>query len=288
MARKFLTPIDLNQNELQNGVIQVLGAAPGSPVEGQIYFNSTSDTLEFYTGAAWRTLGRLDQITNPSASVSLNSQKITNLADGTASGDAVNKGQLDTATLGFDYKGSVRAATTAAATLASDFEDGDTIDGVTLATGDRVLVKDQAAAEENGIYVVAASGAPARAADANTSAEVTAGMAVIVTEGTANADTFWVLTTNDAITLDTTELAFSKIGPSSASGVAKYTTETHASATAVTITHNLNTKACVVSVAQVSDDVEVYPQIEYDTVNTIIATFTTAPTANTLRFTVIG
>lgn len=288
MARKFLTNVDLNTNELQNAKIHVLAADPGSPVEGLIYYNSTSKTLKYYTGSAWITLGRLDQISNPTASVSLNSQKITSLADGTASSDAVNKGQLDAATLGFDYKGSVRVATTAAGTLATDFENGDTVDGVTLATGNRILIKDQAAGAENGIYTVNASGAPTRATDADTSAEVTAGMAVIVTEGTVNADTFWVLTTNDAITLGTTALAFSKIGPSTAGGVAKYTTETHASATAITITHNLGTKACVASVVQLSDDVEVYPEVDFDTTNTAIFRFSVAPTANTLRFTVIG
>jgi phage-related tail fiber protein len=288
MGRKFLTPVDFNQNEVQNAVIQVLAADPGSPIEGQIYYNSTTKTLKYYTGAAWITLGRLDQISNPTASVSLNSQKITNLADGVAASDAATKGQLDVATLGFDYKGSVRAATTAAGTLATDFENGDTIDGVVLATGNRILIKDQAAGAENGIYTVNASGAPTRATDADSSAEVTAGMAVVVTEGTSNADTFWVLTTNDAITLGTTALAFSKIGPSTAGGVAKFTTSTHASATAITITHNLNTKACVASVAQVSDDIEVYPEVDFDTVNTAIFRFSVAPTANTLRFTIVG
>lgn len=123
---------------------------------------------------------------------------------------AAVKAYIDSAAVGIDWKPSVRVATTAAGTLASDFENGDTVDGVTLATGDRILIKDQAAPETNGIYVVAASGAPSRAGDANTSAEVTGGLAVWVNEGTANADTGWVLTTNDAITLGTTELTFTQ------------------------------------------------------------------------------
>jgi hypothetical protein len=109
-------------------------------------------------------------------------------------------------------------ATTASLTLASALENGDTLDGVTLATGDRVLVKNQSTGSENGIYVVKASGAPDRAEDANLSAEVTAGMFTFVSEGTTNGNTGWVLTTDDAITLGTTPLVFSQF-----SGAGTYT-----------------------------------------------------------------
>lgn len=124
--------------------------------------------------------------------------------------DAATKAYVDAAAVGIDWKPSVRVATTGAGTLASSFENGDTVDGVVLATGDRILIKDQSAGAENGIYVVAASGAPTRATDADTSAEVTAGMAVFVAAGTTNADTGWVLTTNDTIVLDTTALVFTQ------------------------------------------------------------------------------
>lgn len=107
-----------------------------------------------------------------------------------------------------DFKNSVRVATTTAGTLASDFENGDTIDGVTLATGDRILIKDQATGSQNGIYVVAASGAPSRATDFDADAEVTAGCVIPVAEGTANGNTLFVLTTNDPITVGSTTLTF--------------------------------------------------------------------------------
>jgi hypothetical protein len=107
----------------------------------------------------------------------------------------------------FDYKASVRAATTANITLSGT----QTIDGVSVIAGDRVLVKNQSTGADNGIYVCAA-GAWSRAADADGSTEVTAGMFVSVTEGTANADTFWLLTTNDAITLGSTSLTFAQYG----------------------------------------------------------------------------
>ncbi len=86
-----------------------------------------------------------------------------------------------------------------------------TIDDIVLAAGDRVLLTGQTAAAENGLYV-AAAGAWARAADADVSAEVVSGMLVPVSEGTANSDSLWLLTTNNPITLNTTALAFTKYG----------------------------------------------------------------------------
>ena len=138
-------------------------------------------------------------------------ESITGLAAPSGGSDAANKDYVDALANGLDWKASVRAATTAAGTLATDFENGDTIDGVVLATGDRILLKDQSAGAENGIYVVAASGAPTRASDANVSAEVTSGMACLVSEGTANGDKVFVLTTNDLITLGTTALVFAQL-----------------------------------------------------------------------------
>lgn len=208
-ARKFLTPIDLTQLELQNAVVQVLGSDPGSPVQGQIWFNSVSKTFKFYSGTATIVLGTLDQITAAAANVDLNSHKIVNLTDGSSAQDAATYGQLQASVAGVSWKATVRAATTVAGTLATSFENGDVIDGVTLATGDRILIKDQAAGEFNGIYVVAASGAPARATDADSAAEVLQA-AVWVQEGTVNGDTAWVNTTNAPITLNTTGLVFTQ------------------------------------------------------------------------------
>ena len=121
--------------------------------------------------------------------------KITSLGTPTSSGDAASKSYVDALLQGLDLKASVRAATTAAGTLATDFENGDTLDGVTLATGNRILIKNQSTASENGIYVVAASGAPTRAADFAAAATV-AGAYCFVEEGTTNADKGFVCTSN--------------------------------------------------------------------------------------------
>ena len=120
---------------------------------------------------------------------------------------AATKGYVDATATGLDVKASCRVASTANIVLATGT--ALTIDGVVTVAGDRVLVKDQSTASQNGIYVVAA-GAWSRSTDADTSAEVTAGMFTFVSEGTANADSGWVLTTNDVIVLGTTDLGFAQ------------------------------------------------------------------------------
>jgi hypothetical protein len=119
---------------------------------------------------------------------------------------AVVRTYADSLIQGLKWKATVKVATTANGTLASAYENGDTVDGVTLATGDRILLKNQTSGAENGVYIVAASGAPARATDADTGAEIV-GAAVFVEQGTANADKAFVCT-NNSITLGSTSITF--------------------------------------------------------------------------------
>jgi hypothetical protein len=109
-----------------------------------------------------------------------------------------------------EYKAPVRVASTANITIASALINGSTIDGVVVATGDRVLLKDQSTGSQNGIYVVVASGAAMRSGDADTSAKVMSGMTMFVSEGTANGGAVFTLTTANPIVLDTTALTFSR------------------------------------------------------------------------------
>lgn len=257
------------------------------------------------------------------ASLDLNSQKITSLLDPTGAQDAATKAYVDATAAGIDWKRSVRAATTAAGTLASSFENGDAIDGVTLATGDRILIKDQAAGAENGIYTVNASGAPTRATDADTAAEVTSGMAVFVEEGTTNADTGWVMTNNGAITLGTTALVFAQftalgqvtagagltktgatldVGAGSGISVAadsvaidtavvvrKYAASFgDGAATSYNIDHNLGTLDVTLEVFRNSDGVKVECDVTHSTTNRVILAFAVAPTSNQYRVVVHG
>ncbi len=147
---------------------------------------------DFDTGV--RT-NRLDQMAAPTGAVSLNSQKITGLADPTADADAANKGYVDGVAQGLDVKDSVVATTTANGTLSTAFANGQSIDGVTLQTGDRILIKNQSTASQNGIYNVNASGAPSRATDMATGANA-AGAFVFVEQGTTNAENGFVCTSD--------------------------------------------------------------------------------------------
>ena len=137
----------------------------------------------------------LDQMAAPTGAVSLNSQKITGLADPTADADAANKGYVDGVAQGLDVKDSVVATTTANGTLSSAFANGQSIDGVTLQTGDRILIKNQSTASQNGIYNVQASGAPSRATDMATGANA-AGAFVFVEQGTVNAENGFTCTSD--------------------------------------------------------------------------------------------
>jgi hypothetical protein len=124
--------------------------------------------------------------------------------------DAANKAYVDAAASGIDWKASVRVATTADAQISTAYANGQVVDGVTLVTGDRILIKNQTTGSANGIYVVNSGGTPTRATDADTGAELSAATAVFVEEGTANADSGWVLTNNGTITVGTTALVFTQ------------------------------------------------------------------------------
>lgn len=173
---------------------------------------------------------RLDQLatSNPAtAAISANNQRVTSVADPTADTDASNKRYVDAARAGLNVKDSVRAATTV--NLAANYANGTSgagatltastavalpaIDGVTLANGNRLMVKDQTTGLQNGIYVVTTAAATwvlTRATDADTAAEVTGGMHAFVDEGLTQADSSWVLTSDGANIIGTTALTFAK------------------------------------------------------------------------------
>lgn len=179
----------------------------GTIVDAQISSSAAIATSKLADGSNFI---KRDGSVEFTADQSMGLNRITNLAAPQSDNDAARKIDVDTAAAGLDLKQSVRAATTTSGTLASSFANGSVIDGVTLSTGDRILIKNQVDATENGIYIVNASGAPTRAPDADTDAEVNPGMFCFVEEGTVLADTGWVLITNSPITLGTTELTFTQ------------------------------------------------------------------------------
>lgn len=254
---KFVTNLNLNQNELQNGKFQVVASDPNTGnFEGRLIYNSTEKTIKYFDGTSWKkAIISVSSVGSASAAITINETNGAisvepNLASSSQPGvmsasdkakldnasssdgfstlvirdgsgrfqvaepqnplDAANKAYVDAARSGLDVKQSVHVATTGPINIAADLEAGDVIDGHTLEVGDRVLVKDQVTASENGIYVAVASGAASRSTDADSSAEVTSGMFMFVTNGTQYGDTGWVLITNNPITLGTTPLSFAQ------------------------------------------------------------------------------
>jgi hypothetical protein len=161
-----------------------------------------TNTTQIATTAFVRAT-RLDQLAAPAADLSMANRKLTGLAEPTASQDAATKNYVDLAVQGLAPKASVRAASTAnIATLSGPM----TLDGVALVAGNRVLVKDQATASQNGIYVVAA-GAWARSADSDVWGELVSAY-VFVESGTVNADMGYLSTVDPGGTLGTTAVTF--------------------------------------------------------------------------------
>jgi hypothetical protein len=129
--------------------------------------------------------------------------------------EAATKLYVDQMALGLDYKQSVRLATVTALTLATGACNGQTIDGETVVTGDRILIKNQADPIENGIYVAKASGAPDRATDMATAAELSTGAFCFVEVGTLH-HTGWVMSNEGSVTIGTDAVTFVQFNAGSA------------------------------------------------------------------------
>lgn len=143
---------------------------------------------------------RLDQMSAPTAAVAMNGQNLTGLADPVNAQDAATKNYVDSAVQGLDPKASVKVATTAAITLSGQ----QTIDDVAVVAGDRVLVKNQGTAAQNGIYIVSAN-AWDRASDANAWNELISAY-VFVEQGTTNGDNGYLITVDAGGTLGVTDV----------------------------------------------------------------------------------
>lgn len=130
-------------------------------------------------------------------------------ADPVNSLDAATKQYVDALAEGLHVHASAIAATNTNIDLSTDVQNGSVLDGVTLATGNRILVKNQTNKTENGIYVVSASGAPSRATDFDSPAEIDGGDFIFVLSGTYNNDTGWVQT-NVVGTIGVSEIEFTQ------------------------------------------------------------------------------
>ena len=199
------------------------------------------------TGATARTsLGLASMAIQAASGVAISGGTITGLGSPSAGSDAATKTYVDNLVTGLKTRIICRSATTANISLATDLENGDTLDGVTLATDDKVLVKNQTTTSQNGIYVVVASGTASRDPDFNTVAEL-AGQLTIIKEGTTNADTMWLCTT-DSGTIGVASITFTQIFPS-AGGTVTSVAVADAGASEFTITGSPITSSGTINLA---------------------------------------
>lgn len=197
-----------------NGTSNVTAAGTLATVNANVgTFLKTTVNAKGLTTAA--TTANINDLTVPTANYDFGGFNITNLAEPVNAQDAATKNYVDNVAQGLDTKASCVAGTTANITLSGT----QTIDGIAVVAGDRVLVKNQTAPADNGIYVVSAS-AWSRSSDMNTWAEVVSAYSFIET-GTTLADTGWVVTSDAGGTLGTTPIIWTQF-----SGAGSYTAST--------------------------------------------------------------
>jgi len=206
-------------------VTQIRGGGTGSQIKaGTITGTEINASAAIPLGALAEPVIQADGGQAFTGNQAMGGFKLTGLGTPTDATDAATLAYVQGVAAGIKWKASVRLATAAALPAYTQADNkltatGNaalTVDGVAVADGDRILLKNGANDKDNGIYVVTDKGSAGtpfvldRSSDADTSAEVVGGIAVWVNEGTVNADSGWTLTTNDPITLNTTNLAFTQ------------------------------------------------------------------------------
>jgi len=160
------------------------------------------------------TLGLGTIATQNANNVALTGGTITGLGDPSSSSEAATKNYVDNLVTGLRTRVIARVASTANVNISTGLENGDTLDGVTLATGNRVLLKDQSTASQNGLYIVVASGAASRDTEFDIISEI-AGQLILVSEGTTHADDLFLCTTDTSATLGSSSISYVQVFPSS-------------------------------------------------------------------------
>jgi hypothetical protein len=193
------------------GYLNGVTSAIQTQLDGKL---TASNNLSDVTASTARTNLGLGTIATQNANnVSISGGSVTGLGDPSATSDAATKNYVDQAVAGLRTRIIAEAATTANVDLTADLQNGDTIDGVTLVTGDRVLVKDQTTASQNGLYIVVASGTASRDPEHDTIAELSGGM-VVVNQGTSNDNKIFLCTTDSDGTIGSTDITYTQVTPS--------------------------------------------------------------------------
>jgi hypothetical protein len=192
--------------------INTLSSNAQTQLDGKL---TASDNLSDVAnaGTSRTNLGLGTISTQASSNVAITGGSITGLGSPSNNSDVAIKSYVDNLVTGLKTRIIVRAASTGNISLSSDLQNGDTLDGVTLATDDKVLIKSQSDNTQNGIYKVVASGTASRDPDFDTVDEL-AGQMIIVKEGSVNADSFHLCTT-DSGTIGSAAITFTQVTPSS-------------------------------------------------------------------------
>ena len=192
--------------------INTLSSNAQTQLDGKLTASSNlSDVANAGTSRTNLGLGTIS--TQASSNVAITGGSITGLGSPSNNSDVAIKSYVDNLVTGLKTRIIVRAASTGNISLSSDLQNGDTLDGVTLATNDKVLIKSQSDNTQNGIYKVVASGTASRDPDFDTVDEL-AGQMIIVKEGSVNADSFHLCTT-DSGTIGAVAITFTQVTPSS-------------------------------------------------------------------------
>lgn len=196
-------------------ILQIKRGVAGSLVAlaaGELGLTTDTKLLYIGNGATNDLVGGIGVVRDVAAGITLLNADLTLKNAPSTDLMAATKKYVDdkaaASAAGLDIKDSVRAATIAAGTLATSFANGSVIDTVTLATGNRILIKNQASGVDNGIYTVNASGAPTRATDFATGV-ISAGAFCFIEEG-SQADTGWIMTNTGVVTVGTSTLVFTQ------------------------------------------------------------------------------
>jgi len=206
--------------------------------------NNLSDLTSASTARTNLSLGTI--ATQAASAVAITGGTISGLSSPTVGSEPTTKTYVDNLVTGLKTRIICRAASTANVTIASALENADTLDGVTLVTGDRVLLKNQTTESQNGIYIVVASGSASRDTEFDTITEL-AGQLVIIQEGTVNADTFHLCTTNTSATLGTDSIIFTQVTPSNSGTVTSVATGNGLSGGTITSSGTLTIDTAIVA-----------------------------------------
>ena len=197
----------------QTSDAQLTDIAGLTPTDSNFIVGDGSNFVTEAGSTARTSLGLGTISTQASSNVAITGGSVTGLGSPSNSSDAATKNYVDEAVAGLRTRIIAEVATTANVNLSNGLEAGDSIDGVTLVAGDRVLVKDQSTATENGLYLAVSSGAASRDPEHDTIAELSGGL-VVVNQGTANDNKIFLCTTDSTGSVGSTNITYTQVTPS--------------------------------------------------------------------------